>query len=107
MQEQDSSKPTLTITLPGYVPCTRNQLKGCHWTMLYKEKKRAGMALLNALKLSLLSIQCDPPIGMPTVSRSCRIFVSMLESYRGMDGKLFLVGSVPKRLSRYRNKKPL
>lgn len=102
----DPNGPTLTITVPGYVPSTRNQMNGCHWMVLLKEKKRAGMLLLAALRSSLLSIQGIPAIGTDTTLRLCKTFASRLGSYRTTDGKLFLVGSVPKKLQRKQKKKP-
>ena len=98
-------KASLVITIPGYTPCNRNQMNGCHWMLVLKEKKRAGMLLLDALKSSLLSIHNAPAIGTDGTSRLCKIFCAKLASYRTMDGKLFLVGLFPKKLQRKGKKK--
>lgn len=102
----DPNGPTLTITIPGYVPCNRNQLNGCHWALVRKEKKRAGMLLLAALRSCTMSIAGVPAIGTATTLKLCKIFSSRLGSYRTTDGKLFLVGSCPAKLQRKQKKKP-
>lgn len=101
-----SGGKVLSITVHGYVPCNRNQMNGCHWMLLLKEKKRAGMKLLAALKSCSLSIQGDPATGMDTTLKLCKIFSSKLGSYRTTDGQLFLVGSCPAKLQRKGKKKP-
>ena len=74
--------------------------------MLLKEKKRAGMMLLSALKSHSLSILPVPAIGMDGILNICRTGSLKLELYRTTDGKLFLAGCVPKKLQRKQKKKP-
>lgn len=106
----DSTQPmtdkVLRITLMGYVPCTRNQMDSCHWMVKVQEKKRTGMALLAALKSGSLFIHGVPAITTDGTSRLCRTFSAKLASYQTTDGRLFLVGRVPKRFQRKGKKGP-
>ena len=104
--QSDPDGPVLTITIPGYVPCNRNQLNGSHWVLVRKEKKRAGMLLLAALRSCTMSIAGIPAIGTDTILKLCKIFSSRLASYRTTDGKYFLAGSCPAKLQRKGKKGP-
>lgn len=73
----------IQILLPGYLPPSRNRLKGAHWSRLHREKLRAAAALKSAFMCSL----ANPAIGTDTMLRSCRIWLSTLESYLMTTGK--------------------
>ena len=81
-------------------------MNGCHWTVLVREKKRAGMALLDALKSNSLSILNAPAIGTDGILKLSKIFALKLASYRTTAGELFLAGSAPKKFQRKKKKKP-
>lgn len=54
------SRHVLHLRLPGYLPSLRNALKGAHWSVESREKKRALAALSCALRFTALGP------GMPT-----------------------------------------
>jgi hypothetical protein len=68
--------------LNGYLPATRNRLKGSHWSALHREKLRA----LAALESSLGYSQDDPAIGTDTPSRSYKTALFTLVSWRVTNG---------------------
>jgi len=77
------------ITLWGYLPPTRNQLKGTHWSVLHREKARAAHALRNALESETSYFEYtanDQPIGMDTTLRSSKIVLSRLASWMTTHG---------------------
>lgn len=91
MPNTNENSSPLKIELRGYVPNTHNQLRGCHWSVLSREKKRAGMALLNALKSHSSSMPSDPAIGTTILSKPSKTCAAMLESYLRING-LFSAG---------------
>lgn len=60
----------INVVIPGYVPPTRNAIRGMHWSVESREKKRAMLALHEALveglASGLLSTLSNPQIGMDT-----------------------------------------
>lgn len=101
MEASRSSAGTrISFTVTGYVPPTQNEMKGIHWSALSREKKRAGIFLMHALKSRSLYIQCGHAIMTDTALNICKIGSSKLESFRATDGKPYLAGSCPERLSR-------
>lgn len=42
--------PKITLQLKGYIPLSQNALKGAHWTIHHREKRRAALALYRALE---------------------------------------------------------
>jgi len=42
--------PRITIHLKNYLPLSQNALKGAHWTVHHREKRRAALALHRALQ---------------------------------------------------------
>lgn len=100
------SPATLTILLPRYVPTTRNQTKGAHWSVHSSEKKRAGMALQHALRSGLLSIQSDHVISTGGISNTSKTALSELRSSLTTAGKCLLEGSSPERFTRKKTNAP-
>lgn len=96
----------MRLVLAGYTPSTRNQLNGCHWTVLLREKKRDGMALRESLKSLSQYLLVNPVTGTAGILNACKIGVSKLDSFRTTDGQLFLVGSSPKKYTRKPRKEP-
>ena len=90
------------MTLKGYVPTTRNALKGSHWSVLFREKKRAAHALLSALR----SLADAPVTGTTTTSKSFKTHLSMLESWMATSGMFSKAASDPKRHTRRTKKEP-
>lgn len=99
------SSDEILICLQGYTPSTRNKLNGCHWSVLAREKKRDGMALLQSLKSSLQSMQQNHVIGTDGILNAFKTGVALLDSFPGTDGKPYLAGSCPKKYSRKQKKK--
>lgn len=100
-----SSGATLTIELPGYLPSLHNQIRGCHWTVLRKEKMRAAVALRNALRSLSESSPSAPAIGTtlsPSLSKTCLL---KLDSSPAMLGINFTAASSLKRYIVKRKKK--
>lgn len=70
-------KPLFKLILKGYVPPSQNSLRGCHWSVLHREKLRAGLALRSALT----SIPDDPSIGITPSLSKFKTYLSYLESF--------------------------
>jgi hypothetical protein len=77
-------KSLIHLTLPGYLTPSLNRLLGQHWAILRKEKARAKLALLSALReaharsstptisqavASLSSTNCATPSSLATTIR--------------------------------------
>jgi len=77
---------TVRIYIPGYVPTTRNQLKGVHWSAEYREKKRAAHALKSALESDFSFTALDQPIGTTIPRNNCKIALSRLVSWMQTTG---------------------
>src|SRR5689334_10569884 len=87
----------LNLTLKGYLPALRNQTKGAHWSVLHKEKIRAGMALQNALKSSSGSIQ-DGLLTMTDMTlNGFKMHLSELRLSQTINGTCSLDGLSPSR----------
>lgn len=106
------SGDVLRLELRGYVPLTRNQLRGTHWSVLHTEKKRAASHLLDALhieagrELCFESLASAPQTGMGTTLKSFKTFLSTLESWLEMNGTNWKAASSLKRFTKKRKKKP-
>lgn len=87
--ESDSSN-SLKLVVKGYVPPSQNALRGVHWTVLYREKQRAAMALhkaiLSVLESSIESMPCDPLIGTITPSSHYRTIFARANYYLTITG---------------------
>lgn len=102
-QTENGPPLRVVMVLNGYTPNNRNQTKGMHWSKLSKEKKRSGMALRDALKS--LSSSTPPDLATTTdgILKAYKIGAWLLDSYRGMDGKLYLAGAYPEKQKRAKN----
>lgn len=100
------SSDATRIIIRGYLPANRNQLKGAHWSAIAKEKKRAMLALSEALReLAALeslteSSPAGPLTGTITPSRKFRIASSRLAYWLETNGHFLRVESSPKRFQR-------
>lgn len=94
------------LVLWGYVPTTRNALKGVHWSVLYHEKIRAGLNLLSALESGSPSTLFGPPTGTDTTSRNSKTCSSTLRSYLQTSGAFSKGKSSLKRHTRKKSKGP-
>lgn len=103
--ESGKSPVRLVIPLQGYLPSTRNQLNGCHWSNLLREKKRAAFALRDALRLLSQSTPSDHATGMVGTANIYRIGALLLDSSQATDGTFYLVGCCPERFQRKSKKK--
>lgn len=109
-------KPTngsvLRLEVRGYVPLTRNQLKGTHWSVLHKEKTRACLHLLESLRIESVResvSECSAlahAIGTTTASRKFRTAFSRLDSWIRMTGTNYREASSLKRFTQKRKKEP-
>src|SRR6266540_1946501 len=88
----------ITIHLKGYLPLSQNALKGKHWSMLHREKRRAALALHRALRSDLSCTVAGPLIGTTWQSESNprKTFLSRLELYLMTTGKFFKGRSSPR-----------
>jgi hypothetical protein len=98
----DSEKQAIKLVLLGYLPASRNALKGCHWSIEHREKQRAAVALMRCIRSRLSSFPDGPSIGTITASSRSKINLSLLDSYAAMIGALFAGKSVPLRFTRKR-----
>lgn len=98
------------IDLRGYVPPTRNQMKGSHWSVAHKERRRAAICLLETLRLAAAqeslseSAAGAPLIGTATPSKSFKTCSSTLASWMMTHGMSFTAPSSQKRFTRKRKK---
>lgn len=99
---QERQLPSFKLTLVRYVPATRNQLKGSHWSAEFGEKKRAAFALESFLE----STAFGPPIGMGITSNRSRIALDTLRSWMGTTGIFSKEKSSPIRFTRNPKKEP-
>src|SRR5258705_60989 len=97
----------LTIVLAGYVPVSRNMLKGTHWSVLYQEKKRAAWNLWLALKSCSPSTLFDHVTMMDSISKNSRTCSSKLGYFMETHGIYSMGKFVPERPKRRRKKKLL
>lgn len=96
-----SSEETLILFLPGYIPATRNQLKGAHWSAEMREKARAAWHLRAAIESILRYVPEGQPIGMGTRSNSYKTALSALVSWMTTNG---ITSKAPSRLKRFQRK---
>lgn len=77
------------LVIRGYVPRSQNRLRGCHWSVLHREKRRAAIALRNALatEYNSLCTPYDPSTGTTTGSKTFRTALSKLDSYLATIGE--------------------
>lgn len=97
------------ISMPGYLPASRNMLNSAHWTYLHREKQRTGVALLNTLNITglcSLSTLSDPVTGTIIAAKNFKICSLQLESYLRTTGALSKAPSSLKRLGSRKKKKP-
>ncbi len=92
----------IKLTLQGYIPSNRNQLKGSHWSAEFHEKKRAALALRSCLQ----SMPFAPVIGTDGTLNPYLIWSSTLESYLETHG-ISLKGVSVRDVFRRRKKKEL
>jgi len=78
----ETQKSAVRLVLNHYVPSSRNQLKGAHWSAEFHEKKRAALAL----KLCLLSTQSDLAIGTDGMLNRSSTASVMLDAYLATHG---------------------
>lgn len=104
-QQDDATPPSIQIVLVGYLPLTRNQLKGTHWSVLAREKRRAAWALRDALESGLLSTQGDPPTGTDGMLRNSKTCLSRLGFWMAISGIFWKGRSGLKRFTRRAKKK--
>lgn len=104
---KDGSKPLpesgpsrVVLVLRHYLPPTRNQLKGTHWSVLHRERNRAAIAL----KFTLESMPSDQQIGMGIISRSCKMCLDTLAFWMAIHGMYCAEESLPKRFTRKQKK---
>lgn len=102
LMPQTPSSTATVIVLKGYVPATRNALKGTHWSVLFNERKRAAVALRSALQ----SMPSDLPIGTDGTSKNCKTALFTLASWMAMTGICWKGTSLPKRFTRSPKKEP-
>ena len=62
------SGPLLTITIPGYVPCNRNQLNGCHWMLVLKEGRQMAFDHPKDIMEAIRKLQVVQPSDAPTTA---------------------------------------
>lgn len=85
MLSNPSSKPIVTMTIQGYIPPSKNSIKGSHWSVLHKEKTRAA----HALKSLLESMDSSLMIGTTLTPKSCKTCLSELVSYMVTHGMFY------------------
>lgn len=76
-----STNASVKLVLMGYVPPSQNALRGCHWSVLRKEKIRAALYLRSALRSCLSSMPFGHSIGITTDSKTFRTAVLSVDSY--------------------------
>lgn len=96
----------LRLVVPGYVPPSQNALRGRHWSVLAREKHRAGLALINAIRLHLESTPEDQMIGTTSPSSKFRIAASRLDSYLTITGAYSKAKSSLVRFTHKRKREP-
>src|SRR5216683_1261632 len=89
----------------NYLPPSHNRIMGAHWTVLYQEKRRATLALRDALESPWSCELCGLEIGTITASNFFRTALSTLESYRVTTGKHSKVKSSPSKQTGKKTKK--
>ena len=99
--------PKITLHLSGYLPPSQNQILGRHWSVIHREKKRAAMALRNALR-SLSSSDAKSQETGTTIrlSNFCKIALLTLESCPRTLGILFKAKSSPRNVPTSKKKEP-
>lgn len=103
--QADPSSGKIQIVLKGYVPLTRNQLKGAHWSVETHEKKRAATALELALGSALMSLAIGQRTQMDGASSRLSTALSKLRSWMVTTGTYLKSGeSVQKRFTRRKKK---
>src|SRR4029079_5028325 len=92
------------LTLQGYIPATRNQLKGVHWSIYKKEMMRAAFALQDGLVSALPFSPLDPQMQTVGTSRNLLTALSKLRCWMGTRGINWQSLSRAKRFTRPRRK---
>src|SRR6266550_2509956 len=93
VKERGCKMPRITLHLKGYLPMSQNALKGAHWSVQHREKRRAALALHRALQ-SDSSCEVEGRWTGITLEeaalngyRTC--WLRRLESFLATDGTLF------------------
>lgn len=95
---------SVKLVVIGYVPPSQNAIRGCHWSVLHREKRRAAICLKFAIESRLRFTVSDPSTGTTTDLKTFKIALSKLDCYLEMIGA-FLKGEscltrpLPKRKS--------
>ena len=95
----------LTLEIPGYVPPSQNALRGRHWSVLAKEKRRAALALRDAFWFVSEFSQFDRWIGTITASKTFKTSCASLVTYLQTTGMYLKEASSLKRHTLKRKKK--
>jgi len=99
--ENETPKSVVRLVLNHYVPASRNQLKGAHWSAEFHEKKRAALALRSALRCLVYA----HVIGTDTILSPSSTWLSTLESYQVTHGISLTGVSVREKFQRRKKKK--
>src|SRR6185369_5934836 len=76
----------IRLVLPRYLPSSRNQLKGSHWSAPHHERSRAARALLAALESDSRSTPSDHATMTDTPSKSFKTCAATLASWMVTNG---------------------
>jgi hypothetical protein len=75
------SKVKVELWLPGYLGKNKNPLYGRHWSVVYRERRRAAKALLSALLNAQQELAITPDLSEPTklcLINSCAALLSLM-----------------------------
>jgi hypothetical protein len=101
----------IQITLMGYLPPSENAMRCAHWSDKHREKRRALLALRQALELEAgieslsESSASGHQIGITSGSRKFRTAFGTLDSYLAMHGISLKAASCLRRYTHKRKKK--
>jgi hypothetical protein len=90
------SSVLIRLTLPGFLPATRNRMDGCHWSVKRSETKRSIAALRDALRSVSRSTPSDQPTGTVGSPSQFKMAFDTLNSSSVMSG-IFSGGKSPRK----------
>jgi hypothetical protein len=108
MPAQTSFEPTfepIHLVLQGYLPPTRNELDGRHWSIQKRERARAAKALLDALRSESLATQSGPQTGTDGASSRYKTAFDTLVCYLQATAGTLSVGMSPRKRFHHKRKK--
>lgn len=96
----------IVLEIPGYVPPSKNSLRGSHWSVLYQEKRRAATSLRNALASNIRSLQYGLQTTTTLGLNALQTALLRLDGYAATIGGYCTAAALAKRHTTKRKKKP-